>query len=320
MCRLLNGITAFTLLVAGSASAQSSLPLDYRSSSSLGFFITGYADLSFGVFPAGSDKSLLMTELDLGYRPEDGGFGFSLGIDAFAFRDPGFDRNEIALYPAATFGTDFGTFSAGLPRSVLDRGYLPRPIFAGSNFYYLEFFPAISSVVGHTYLLTNTDPAYGLRYDVSFGATSVGLSYHRFNSSGGVNVLAAAIRHEFAVISSPYRLALFAGLENARSGGGFNRTNTTVGIEGGTERVNAGLTYRHDEFLGGAKVTSAYIEYMINQFTLSAAAMDISGGPTHYGVGVEYRFQNNAYANLSVVDNSAPGFNPVYEFSVGWRF
>ena len=320
MNRLLSGITAFTLLVAGSASAQSSLPLDYRSSSSLGFFITGYADLSFGIFQAGGNKSLLMTELDLGFRPPDGGFGYALGIDAFALRDPGADMNKIAFYPAVTYGTDFGTFSAGIPRSVLDRGYLARPNLAASRFYDLEFYQLSGSTLAYTYLFTKNNP-YGLRYDVSFGATSFGASYHRINSGGGTNVVALAIRHDFAAISSPYRFAAFAGLENARSGGGFNKTNYMIGVEGGSDQVNAGLSYRRDAFLGNIQVVTLFGEYRINDFTFSAAVMNFNPGPpTQFGIGAEYRFNDNAYANISMLDNSSPGFNPIYEFSVGWRF
>ncbi|MCA8870191.1 MAG: hypothetical protein KDA67_16185 [Rhodobacteraceae bacterium] len=319
MCRLLNGVAAFTLLVAGSASAQSSLPLNYRSSSASGFYINGYTDLSYGRFPTGGTRTLLIGEVDMGVRPDGGGLGFSLGIDGFTFTSSSGDMGRVALYPALTFDTDFGRFSAGVPRSVLDRGYVAPLDFVGSRQFRLQFLQISGSATAFVYLFNHDQPV-GIRYDASFGPTSIGASLHHIQS--GVNVLAVAIRHEFQQIGSPYRFAAFAGFETGRStgAGATNKTNYIVGVEGGTERLNAGLNFRRYDVPAGAGATTAYVEYIIRNVTLSAAVMGVNGGATQYGVGAEYRFNDNLHANLSITDNSAAGFNPMYELMVGWRF
>lgn len=315
MSRILNGVTTLAVLAASGASAQS-LPM------ADGFFIHGYTDLSYGIFPSGNDQTQLRAVLDLGVRPASGGFGFSLGIDGFSHHVTGFDTSEFALYPAVTYATQFGEFSAGAPRSVIDRGYLPQFVFAGSNIADLEFNSVTGSVLATTYLFSD-DMTYGLRYDGSFGATSLGASYHHIDTGGSADIFSGAVRHEFDAISSFYRFAVFAGLENVDSGAS-NRTNYMVGVEGGTEQLNAGLVYRREEVLADGDIITAFAEYSRDKFSVTGSVLyfDFGAGTetTFYGASAEYRFYEHAYVDAGVLDSDNPGSEPIYEFSVGWRF
>lgn len=310
---------ASALFAASSASAQSSGPFSGPSQ----FFIDGYVDLSYFDASGGQDGTLFRSEVDLGFRPEGDGLGFELGLDGYWLDSSTVDDDNTAIYPAVTLNTAFGQFSAGIPRSVLDRGYAADTVFARSSLLDLQLNVFTDSFLGSAYL-TSSETPYGLRYDGEFGATKIGLSYHQIDLGGGdIDNYALALRHEFDAISSFYDFALFGGFEHVTDAT-TDVTNYTIGAEGGADDWTVGLQLTDNELIGDSRIAEVYADYTINDFTISGSVLDVNPGfgpsISYYGVGAEYRFLQNAYVDASIVDSDATGFERTYEVSLGWRF
>jgi len=280
--------------VGGAAYGQSSFVADGASFSADGFYIYGFVELSY-VGDNFSSERFLRGDLDLGFSPTAGissfPIGFALGIDAFDFGGSG---SETALYPTVIVATNFGEFSAGVPRSVLDRGYLPENIFARSTYLDLELSLLRGSFVNYAYLLGDEIP-WGVRYDGEFGTTRVGFSYNRIDDPGsGVDAFGAAFRNELDAVSSFYEMAFFGGIEHFRDSS-YSETSFTIGVEGGSDGLVGGLSYTNSNFFGGVDTVSTYVDFDVtDDFTLSGSVLNFSGsGPsdTIYGIAGEYRLQ-----------------------------
>lgn len=304
--------TAAALMATTSASAQSSAVGD-------GFYINGYVE--FGYFDdGGTDDTFLRGDMDLGYAPAAGGLGFSLGIDGFA----GSINDEVAFYPALEYSTEIGKFSIGVPRSVLDRGYMPEPKFGNNSYLDLEFRGVLASSSGLAYLVQDVD-MYGMRYDGEFGNTKVGFSAHNLkDSSGSVNSFALVASHSLETSGLLGTVQLYGGIEHLR-GSGLSETNYRVGAEAVNGRTTGGLTYAHENAIFGVDVVMGYVDYeVMDNLTLTGSLASIkpsgSASRTAYGLGVEYGFANNAYIKASYVDGTSSSIDPIYEIMVGWEF
>ena len=106
----------------------------------------------------GTDEVFGTGSLDFGLNPRRGngiGIGFSLGIDAIDFDAIGL--SEIVVYPAVTFALgNTGLLSVGMPRSVLDKGYIAEDTMA-----YASTLKTILGVSGITPSLVSTFYLYG---------------------------------------------------------------------------------------------------------------------------------------------------------------
>lgn len=303
-----------SLLAATGAMAQSSGFNDR-------FYITGYGEL--GYFDRGTtDSGQYRLDIDMGIAPTAGssglGFGFSLGIDAYG--ESGND--DLALYPALELGTKFGKFSAGIPRSVLDRSYLPEPKFGNNTRVGLEFRGVEASALGLLHL-TGSDAVWGLRYDGAFNSTKVGVSYHHMDAVGSdMEFYALAINHTFSGPSSLVDFMVYAGVEHLAFGI-TDDTSYRIGVEGYTDKITAGLSYTDKGFPFGVKLTTLYMDYaVLDDLTLTGSYghIDTGAGRNIYGLGVQYDFLNNAYVKASYVDTDAPGSDPFVEVLMGWEF
>ncbi|MCK4713040.1 MAG: hypothetical protein KAT26_09195 [Marinosulfonomonas sp.] len=303
-----------SLLAATSAFAQSSVIGDR-------FYIIGYGEL--GHFDAGSfDDDLYRIDIDMGLAPPSGanglGLGFSLGIDAFG--SSGFDAS--ALYPAVELGTGIGKFSFGVPRSVLDRGYLSEHKFANNSFVDVEIRTLEASVLGAHYL-DSDDSVWGLRYDGSFGDTKVGASYHFIDSTGSdAEAFALAASHTFESAGSMADFMVYGGVEHLVAGSS-DFTSYRIGVEGYWDRMTAGLSYTDQGASSSLSFTTVYVDYKaMDNLTLtgSLGRIESGSGQNIYGLGVQYDFLKGAYAKASFVDTDSSGSDPFVEVMVGWKF
>ncbi|WP_456390166.1 hypothetical protein [Profundibacter sp.] len=302
------------LLVTTGAFAQSS-EISNR------FYIIGYGEL--GYFDRRViDSSQYRIDVDMGIAPTAGssglGFGFSLGIDAYG--ESGID--DFALYPAIELGTGYGKFSAGIPRSVLDRGYLPEPKFGNSTRVSLEFRGVEASALGLLHL-TGSDAVWGLRYDGAFSSTKVGVSYHHMDGVGSdMEFYALAVNHTFSGPSSLADFMIYAGVEHLAFGI-TDDTSYRIGVEGYADKITAGLSYTDKGFPFGVKLATLYMDYaVLDDLTLTGSYghVNTGAGRNIYGLGAQYDFLENAYVKASYVDTDAAGSDPFIEIMMGWKF
>ena len=286
-----------------------------------GSYLTGYVELGY-VNRSVTDDWFYRGDLDLGVSPGDtgsgAGLGFSLGLDAYGGNMP----SRTALYAAVEVATPAGKFSIGAPRSVLDRGLLPEPKFAYGSFVDLELRGVLASYVGFNYL-TTSETTLGLRYDAGFGNTRLGFSAHNIAAAGGdEQAYALALSHTLPGAGSIGDVMLYGGAEHVVTPG-TSATSFRIGAEARMDRTRIGLTYADNEIPFGATFAYAYADYDITrQLTLNASYGRVDPGtPANvYGLGVEYRFLDQGYAKASYVDSDRPGFNPIWEATLGWQF
>ncbi len=315
-------ITAATIgaLTSVSATAQS-LPDN--------MYVDGYIELS-SVHSSGSDETFGMASLNFGLTPMRGngfGVGFSLGVEAVNF--DGAAISEVALYPAVTFALgNTGLLSVGVPRPVLDYGYIPTDTLAHSSFMKVLLenggIGQSSAAIFYLYGIGSNIDMYGLRYDGEFGNTKIGASYHRLEAGGGsADAFSIAFQHQLGTISSLPDTKLFGGIERVSSNGS-NLTNYTLGAELSSDKLRTGLILgKHD--LSGLNTANLYVDYNISdRFSVSGSYMRFDGsgggGNNAYGLGVEYQFLNGGYVNANYTDQDLLGGDGLYEVSLGWRF
>jgi hypothetical protein len=312
---------AASLLSTNIAAAQSSIfPADS------GFYIVGYAELSY-VITDSNDEFLGRAELDMGFLPNSGGsslpIGFSLGIDGFSFDG----TTEVALYPALVFALGSNhSVSVGVPRSVVDHGYIPDTVNGRNAFVDLQFSQFTESVLAGVYLLVGLDfgDVYGARYDGVFGNTKVGASYNRIDGGVDADVYSIAFSHAFSPAGSIPPILIFGGIEHLDISGG-NLTSYTIGIESRNDKIGGGIKFVDSHDLIGARFVEVYGDYRFTKaITGKVSVLNISGSgnsDTLYGAELEYGFLENGYVAASAtMGSNGIGFDDIYEISFGLRF
>ena len=315
-------ITTTSALSITSATAQS-LPDN--------MYIDGYIDISTSdIF--GTSETLGRASLNFGLEPNRGGglgVGFSIGIDAVDFG--GTPISEAAVYPAITFSLgNTGLLSVGVPRPVLNYGYIPQDTMAHSAAVktFLDFSGVNDSITTMLYLY---DPSplnlYGLRYDGEFGNTKIGASYHKISDSSSPNdadVYSVAFQHRLGAIGRLGDTKLFGGVE-LFDDSGTKFTTYNFGIEANSDKLRTGLKLSKLDGFFGATTANLYADYKFtDNFSLAGSILHIDpdgGGPNAdvYGLGVEYQFLNGGYLNANYsASDILP--NDTFEVSLGWRF
>lgn len=310
-------------LSAASATAQS-LPDN--------MYIDGNIELTY-MSSAGLDETFSTGSIDFGLTPRRGtgiGIGFSLGIDAIDFDAAGI--SEIVVYPAATFALgNTGLLSVGVPRSVLDKGYLAKDTmaYASTQETIIQSVGIAPSLVSTLYLygpnLIGDDlNVYGLRYDGEFGNTKLGASYHRLSASGDhIDAYAIAFQHQFGAVGSLPDTQLFGGIERLSSSG-TDVTTYTLGAEAHIDTLRVGLILMKNDGYTDISTTNLYADYNItDNFAVAGSVLHLAAAGFSEDIitiGTEYRFMNGGYVNASYSNKSPIGSDGLYEVSLGWRF
>jgi hypothetical protein len=275
-------ITALMLSAASPA-----LALDFGS----GFYATGEFELEYIDGSGFSGETFGYGKADIGYEQEGGGFGGFVGFDAFAFDD----QQESAFYGALTYSGSFGKIQVGAPRNALD-DYIGTPDLGGSSLFDLQLSQAKGSIIPILYLGSNIDTPVGLRYDGSFGAAKVGISYHSIDT---LDIVDIGVNYQIGQVS------LRAGAEQG-SDGGFSDTSYFIGAEGEIGPVVAGLMYGDLGIIGNASTVQVYATYSpIEALDLTATYMSLdSGGPILdiYGIAAKYTVYQGVYVEGGYLD------------------
>lgn len=277
-----------------------------------GFFIKGYAEIE-SVHDKNNDDTFGRVDFDLGFEPSSLAsnlpIGFTLGIDSVQASG----LHETAVYGALTIGTDFGKWSVGIPRPVVDE-YLEFPPFGGSREAEFELSTVGLGSIVTTYSLLADETPYGLRYDGTFGNIDVGATYHRFDDASA-DIFGLAMRYH---INDAWTAAGTIEHGNAAS----SVTTYAAAIEGKFDRVGGGLRYTHSDIIGSTDVVDGYLTYTpIERLDLTASALHLDAGGTTslYGLSGRYNSNLGAYVQAGVLDGSN-GFATRYDVSIGWEF
>jgi hypothetical protein len=299
-------------------------------------YLDGYIEVS-STDLSGTSETLGRASLNFGLKPNRGaglGVGFSIGIDATDYSGVGI--SEAVVYPAVTFALgNTGLLSIGVPRPVMDYGYIPQDTMAHSSSMdtFLEFSGITNSLAATLYLygpiiVGDRPNMYGLRYDGEFGNTKIGAAYHRMTVSGAPNdldVYSVAFQHRLGTIGSLGETKLFGGIESLDDGGS-SLTTYTFGAEADSDKLRTGLILSKLDGLVGATTANLYADYKFTErFSLAGSILYIDpdgGGATFdvYGVGVEYQFLNGGYLNANYSSNDFTSSGDTFEVSLGWRF
>ncbi|MDH3264481.1 MAG: porin [Paracoccaceae bacterium] len=256
------------------------------------FYIRGYAGLSYYDTDF-NEGALLNSRVNLGWRPEREpgriALGFGLGIDAVADEDDSY----TAFYPALKIGTDFGRFQLGIPRSVVDQGYLPRSNFAYSDFLDVQLRELTGSYMSNFYLFGDETPA-GVRYDNRVGNFKFGASWHR-TDAGGVDLdsTSAALGYRLPASGGGPALKFAAAVEHLSD----DISDATIWRLGGQARwEDFKLGGKYTDFDGNQSLTELYLDYdFTDRFSvnLSGLSLDSFGTQQLYGLGLKYRVIEN---------------------------
>jgi hypothetical protein len=298
----MNKISALAILLASTAGPA--LALDFGN----GFYATGEIELEYIDGSGFSGETFTYGEVDVGYEQEGGGFGAFVGFDAYALDS----QDEMAIYGAVTYSGSFGKIQIGVPRAALD-DYIDTPDLGGSALFDLELSQLNGSILPVSYLGSSSETPIGLRYDGSFGAAKVGVSYHSIED---IDLVDAAVNYQLGNVE------LRAGAEHA-STNGFSGTSYFIGAEGEFGPVVAGIMYGDIGLIGNADTTQLYATYSpIEALDLTATYVAFStGGPTEelYGIAANYTVYEGFYVEGGYLDGNGFG-GELYSASVGVKF
>lgn len=286
-------------ILALSSLAAPALALDLGG----GFSLTG--NLEYERLDTGSTEvNIAMLDADLTYL-HSSGFGGFIGTDSFS---AGSAPNSETFYGALSYSGDFGRIQIGAPRTVV-KDYVVTPEIGAAD--YLDF--ALGQVTGSILpliLISGNETAAGMRYDGTFGATSVGLSYHHVED---VDVIAAAMTYGFN------NGRLMASIENISSSGPSG-TRYMIGGEYDFGKVTAGALFSTDSGITDADAIKAYAVYSVtDRLDVTATVLNMSVGPmdaTMYGLGVNYDLTDQLYVDAGYVGGDTL-FSSDDVFSVG---
>jgi hypothetical protein len=289
-------IAAILACSAGSVSAQSSE-----------FFIDGFVELEY-FSQSGSNETIGYGSVDLGFSPQVGGIGATVGVDAFQASGTDF----TAVYAALTYSTNFGTFQIGAPRAALD-DYVSAPTVGGLLVLESGLFGTFDgSALPRSYLLGVIDTPVGLRFDGEFGQLQIGTSLH---SVDDVELLNVGLNYGIGAAK------IRGGLEFAK-GSGTDGSAVFLGAEQEFGPVNAGVLLSRSDILGDVTIGQLYATYKpIEKLELGASLMSVdesSGSNTLYGVTADYSIFEQGYVQGGVADGS--GSDALYNLSLGLKF
>lgn len=293
-----------TSLLALTSLAAPALALDIGG----GFSLIG--NLEYERLDSGSSgANIAFLDADLSYL-HSSGFGGFIGVDSISVSTG--DTAE-ALYGALSYSGDFGRIEIGAPRSVIN-DYVVTPEIGTADF--LDFTLAQFSGPFLPFIFLTTDEtAIGLRYDGTFGATSVGLSYHKVDSA---SVISAAMSYGFD------NGKLMASIEHL-SDSGNSGTRFLIGGEYSFGQVTTGLLVSNDDGITDATAVKGYVVYSAtDRLDLTASVLTASVGGsdlTIYGLGATYDLSDDLYAEVGYVGGDGViGGGDVFTLAVGVNF
>jgi len=290
--------------LATGLAAPAALALDFGD----GFYTNGEFVLEYLDGSGFSGELFGYGEVDIGYEQAGGGFGVFVGFDAFNSDN----ESESAIYGAISYSGDFGKLQFGVPRSALT-DYIDTPDIGGSKLLDLELGALTDSIFPVFYLVGSLETPVGLRYDGTFGAVGVGVSYHNFDDGDLVN------------LAANYRVGQFelrGGLEHIEADS-VSESSYFIGVEGEFGPIAAGLLYSNVNTITEIDSVKLYATYSpIEALDLTGTYLSLdSGGPSGnlYGFAAQYTFGPGVYVEGGYLDGDAFG-DEIFNASLGVKF
>lgn len=272
-----------------------------------GFSLTGKLEYEH-MSTKTSDQSFGLLNADLSYESASG-FGGFIGVQAISA-----GSSAEALYGALSYSGDFGKIQIGAPRGALN-DYVSSPMIAGLDFFDLQAGMFTGSVLPILFL-DSDQSQIGVRYDGSFGAANVGLSYHDLD---GGQVIDAAMTYSFG------DTIVKAGVEQVRDSG-TTRNSVFLGAEHDFGQVTAGGVVGSSDFFGpNLRSVKLYAVYSpTDRLDLTATVLNLdSSGPngTLYGLAANFDLTNGIYVEAGYMGSSGSGIgSDIAGLSVGVKF
>jgi hypothetical protein len=246
-------------------------------------------------------------------------FGADFGIETFGlFDNAGSFTDLSAYYASGIIEGQFGKFSIGMPRGIMD-DYFSVPAMAGSELFDLEM-----SILGNDffrYLKLISDQVgeniYGLRYDGKIGQIEVAASVSKFSEYID-NFGELVVRYDAGQWSVTLGTSLFE-----IDGSSIN--STSLEVQGNTGKFSGGIVYnKTDELVSYEDSARAFISYDVND-TVKVNAQVLNyqffggSGEMIYGFDLSYRHKTGAFFNAGVLTNETLADN-IFNVSVGYKF
>lgn len=304
------GLTAVAALLAGTSSVAA---LDFGN----GFSLVGDVELEYFDTDAGSDVTFGLSDLILSWRNQNGG-GLGFGVDASVVSLHELDSGEdsAGLYLAAVFGTSFGEFAVGRPRSLLDT-MIDTPDIGSSRLISLELGGLNGSFYARSVLLQDgSGGSYGATFKGTSGALTYGLGVHRVEDDGSANFLEGIVTYKTggAEVYAGYERIGVSGsdIDKLTLGGEYSADRWSFG--GQYANLSSGGTSRDlYKLFGDYKVTDALtvgVQYQDQEIPFDAKL---------YGVSGTYSF-GTGFAELGVGRINSSGDTNFGTASIGFRF
>ncbi|MBD3677689.1 MAG: hypothetical protein HUJ27_04715 [Rhodobacteraceae bacterium] len=300
-------------LLAGSVGALQAATSTAQSSMG-NFYYSGKAELEF-LLTNTTEDSVLMTNLDFGLAPGSArssiGFGLDFGLDILT-RNGNVDE---AIYAAGSIDTDFGRFSIGIPRPVIDT-YVNMPAIGGTEGLAPgTISPFQMSSASYRYQFDGDLPL-GARYDGDMGGVLVAASYH-YLEGPDVGVLDLLGQVDMNAIT------LTGALEFVDLGAAGEDLNVMLSAEAdmGTFRGGVLLSDVQDLAIPASALTGYATISPMRDLDLTASLIAIEQGTnniTGYGLSAEYQFMPVAYGQVGIADFD--GQEAVLDLSIGAKF
>ena len=274
----------------------------------------GYIELEYlnGEF----DDTFLVGDVWVRYTAPSG-LGFDAGLVAFS----DFDDSEHALYAAVTYSFGDSKISVGVPRPAYDT-FSNFPAVGGLRTFELALGNLNGDIPEFVYLLGDTDPPLGVRYDGEFGPLQVAASAHRFDDDL-VEADAFAIALRYDVTSN---VALLADWERFLPDGGPGVTTTRAGTQLQFSSWESGLAYFNRDFDAAPHIdgTETWVTYMptseidVTATALNTNVFDVLGLSLRYERMMGDSEAAKVYGQIGVADGR--GFDTTFDLSVGLQF
>lgn len=254
-----------------------------------------------------TDYALLYGDADMSYAfdASDRGLGIDLGVTGYLGDDP---FNDVAVFGALTYSSDFGKFSFGMPRNA-SSGMSRMPVIGGTQ---VAGF-AQKAFLGDlplTNYLANDDPFAGLRYDGEFGAVKAAVSAHRSRSD--TNLVDAALTYTGGFVFAGGSLQYF-DFDNGTDATAFHGE-----IGAATDFYEAGIGVTS----GDSALPDAWQAWAMyrpaDKLDLTATMLDPEGAAAIWGLSAKYGVMQGGYLQGGVSDSK--NADARWDVSVGFSF
>ena len=273
------------------------------------------------------DENFFYGNGDLSFRwasSTDLKFGADLGIETFGLLSNDTSYYDLtAYYASGVIEGQFGKFSVGMPRGIMD-DYFSVPAMAGSEIFDLEI--AILETDLFRYLkFTSTEldqNIYGVRYDGKIGKIKFAASISKF-SEGSENVNIGEIVALYD--AGQWSVTLGTSLLEID---GSSVNSTSLEVQGHAGKFSGGIVYNKSDalisFSDSARVFASYDVNDAVKINAQVSSYQFSGNSSEliYSLDLSYKHKSGAFVNAGVITSETLGAlgDKTFNVSLGYKF